>query len=276
MKLLILGGNGMAGHMLVRYFRAEGKHTVFYSSRDVTDEQALWLDAADMESVDRLITTVRPQLMINAVGILNEACEQRPLEASLVNAMLPQRLRQRADAIGARLIQISTDCVFAGTRGKYREDDPPDGITTYAVTKALGEIHHTSHLTIRTSIIGPEIRSAKKGLLQWFLQQHGTVNGYRQVIWNGISTLELAQYISSWLDSSLSGIVHLARSEPISKYELLKHMQTVFQKNDVTVQPQDTPVSDKTLLLTRQDVKVNLPSYPVMLQQLAEGDEWRW
>lgn len=276
MKLLILGGNGMAGHMLVRYFLHEGKHTVFYSSRDVTDNQALWLEVTDMESVDRLISAVRPQFIINAVGILNGACEQKPIEAYIVNSLLPQRLRQHADAIGARLIHISTDCVFSGTRGNYREDDQPDGITAYAVTKALGEIHQESHLTIRTSIIGPEIRLNGIGLLQWFLKQHQVVHGYRNVLWNGISTLELAQYISKWMDSSLSGIVHLARSEVISKYELLKHIQTVYEKNDVTVLAQDTPISNKTLLHTRQDVKVALPSYPAMLQQLAEGDEWYW
>lgn len=274
MKLLIIGGNGMAGHMLVQYFRHEGRHSVFYTSRDTADDQALLLDVTDMEGVDRLIAAVRPQIIINAVGILNEACEHRPIEAYLVNALLPHRLQQHAAAIGARVIHISTDCVFAGTRGSYRETDSPDGTTTYAVTKTLGELRDESHLTIRTSIIGPEIRPQGIGLLQWFLRQRGPVQGYRRVLWNGISTLELAQYISQWLDSSLGGIVHLARSEAISKYELLKLIQAVYQQEEVMIWPQDTPISDKTLLLTRQDVLVELPSYSVMLKRLEEGIGW--
>ena len=272
MKLLILGGNGMAGHMLVHYFRSAGQHTVFYTSRDASDEGALLLDVTDLKQVDSLMAAVRPHIVINATGMLNEACERSPIEAYQVNGLLPQRLRQRADVLGAKVIHISTDCVFAGTKGQYEEADIPDGTSVYAVTKALGEMRQSSsHLTIRTSIIGPEIRMNGIGLLGWFLRQFGPIQGYRQVRWNGITTLQLAKMIDQWMLESVSGLVHLAHPEPLSKFELLRLMQAVFHKEDVSIHAQDEPVLDRTLLHTRTDIHYILPDYMTMLCEMAEG-----
>ena len=126
------------------------------------------------------------------------------------------------------------------------------------------------HLTIRTSIIGPEIRRGGIGLMDWFLAQKGQVSGYRRVMWNGVTTLELAKAVDVMLDSPVSGLIHLAHPNPVSKYELLQHIQAAFHKEDVEIIPEDEHVQDRTLVNTRTDIATSLPSYPVMLQELAD------
>ncbi|MCL6603763.1 MAG: SDR family oxidoreductase [Paenibacillus sp.] len=270
MKLLILGGNGMAGHMLVNYFRLQGKHHVFHTTRDKRDLGGLHVDADDISGMEKLVEIVSPHCIINAMGVLNQFAEHDKIGAYHVNGFLPHRLRRAADSIHARLIHISTDCVFEGTRGGYAEEDTPDGTSVYAMTKNLGEVRDPGHLTIRTSIIGPEIRPEGIGLMEWFLAQTGKVTGYRKVMWNGVTTLELAKAVDVMLESPVEGLIHLAHPEPVSKYELLQWIQTSFHKSDVEIVPEDQPVQDRTLTCTRRDVHFQLPSYPVMLAELAE------
>lgn len=270
MKLLILGGNGMAGHMLAAYLRRQGKHHVFHTTRDKSDLGGLYVDADDIAGVEKLVEIVSPHCIINALGVLNQFAERDPIEAYHVNGFLPHRLRRAADAVHARLIHISTDCVFEGTRGGYTEEDKPDGTSVYAITKSLGEVRAPGHLTIRTSIIGPEIRSGGIGLMEWFLSRKGQVSGYERVMWNGVTTLELAKAVEAMLDSDVSGLIHLAHPQPLSKYELLRQLQYAFHKDDVEIIPDDVHVQDRTLVSTRADVRFQLPSYPDMLAELAE------
>ncbi|MCK6076162.1 dTDP-4-dehydrorhamnose reductase family protein [Paenibacillus silvae] len=269
MKLLILGGNGMAGHILVDYFRRQGVHSVFYTTRDVTDPKGLILDVNDSFMVDRLVEAVHPDVIINAVGVLNSFADKDKIAAYHINGFLPHRLRRIADSLGARLIHISTDCVFSGDRGAYREHDVTDGTSSYAITKALGEVMDEGHLTIRTSIIGPEIRQGGIGLMQWFMSSKGQVGGYTRVFWNGVTTLELAKWVDHYLDSPVSGLIHLAHPAPVSKHDLLVLFQQVWNKQDVTIVPDDSVVQDRTLVSTREDVKTDLPDYSTMLKELA-------
>ncbi len=270
MKLLILGGNGMAGHMLAAYFRRQGTHHVFHTTRDKSDLGGLYVDADDIAGVEKLIEMVSPHCIINAMGVLNHFAERDRVTAYHVNGFLPHRLRRAADAAGARLIHISTDCVFEGTRGGYTEEDAADGTSVYAITKSLGEVRAPGHLTIRTSIIGPEIRAGGIGLMEWFMAQKGPVSGYERVMWNGVTTLELAKAVEQMLDSPVSGLIHLAHPQPLSKYELLRYMQQAFGKDDVEIIPESAHVQDRTLVSTRADVHFELPAYPVMLRELAD------
>ncbi|WP_019638559.1 dTDP-4-dehydrorhamnose reductase family protein [Paenibacillus fonticola] len=269
MKVLVLGGSGMAGHMIVDYFKRQGRHAVFYTTRDLDDPLGLVLDASDSHAVDQAIHLVRPDAIINAIGVLNQFAEADRINAYSINGMLPHRLRCAADAIGARLIHISSDCVFLGTRGRYQEDDEPDGTTAYALTKALGEVRAPGHVTIRTSIIGPEIRSRGIGLMHWFTQCTGTVHGYRNVYWNGVTTLELAKVIDGLLHSSISGLVHLAYPEAISKYELLLLFKEIWGLEHINVDPVDEPVQDRSIISTRKDWNYEVPHYRDMLKELA-------
>lgn len=259
----------MAGHLLVDYFKEITPHSVFYTTRDGRDSHGLIVDAREAADVEAAVRLVRPQIIINAVGVLNQFAEQDPVAAYEVNGILPHRLATLADKYGARLVHISTDCVFLGDRGAYSETDLPDGVSSYARTKALGEVKEKGHLTIRTSIIGPEIREGGIGLLEWFLAQKGDISGYRKVFWNGVTTLELAKQIEKVMDTHLSGLIHLAHPQIVSKYELLQVFRETWQKDDVTILPTDDVALDRTLVSTREDVDLPLPDYKAMLQELA-------
>ena len=271
MKLLIIGGQGMAGHMMVQYFKQQGHHTVFYTSRNKKDPNGLILDVNDIHSVDLLVKAVHPDVIINAVGILNQYAEKNIIQAYHVNGFLPHRLANLADQIGAKLIHISTDCVFKGERsGGYTEEDLPDGETIYAITKSLGEVCSPGHLTIRTSIIGPEVRKNGIGLMHWFFQQKGVVQGYAKARWNGVTTLMLAKVVDEYMTSKVSGLIHLAHPEPVSKYELLLLFKEIWDLKETVIVPNSTFVQDRTLAVTRADVNPLLPSYRDMLKELKE------
>ncbi|MBD7969739.1 dTDP-4-dehydrorhamnose reductase family protein [Paenibacillus gallinarum] len=271
MKLLIIGGQGMAGHMMVQYFKQQGHHTVFYTSRNKKDPNGLILDVNDIHSVDLLVKAVHPDVIINAVGILNQYAEKNIIQAYHVNGFLPHRLANLADQIGAKLIHISTDCVFKGDRsGGYTEEDLPDGETIYAITKSLGEVCSPGHLTIRTSIIGPEVRKNGIGLMHWFFQQKGVVQGYTKARWNGVTTLMLAKVVDEYMTSKVSGLIHLAHPEPVSKYELLLLFKEIWDLKETVIVPNSTFVQDRTLAVTREDVNPLLPSYRDMLKELKE------
>ncbi|KJD46047.1 dTDP-4-dehydrorhamnose reductase family protein [Paenibacillus terrae] len=275
MKLLILGGNGMAGHVLVDYFQKQGGYHVFYTTRDPKNKGGLLLDVNDSFMVEQLVRSVRPNVIINAVGVLNQYAGADQITAYQINGLLPHLLQRTADRIGARFIHISTDCVFEGTRvpGLYAETDQPDGTSAYALTKILGEVKAPGHLTIRTSIIGPEIRPGGIGLLNWFLQQSGDVDGYRRVFWNGVTTLELAKAIQVLMNEPLDGLIHLVHPEPISKYDLLLLFKDIWKREDIRIVPKDEPVQDRTLRSTRADLLYDVPHYSIMLKELLEWTE---
>lgn len=271
MRLLVVGGRGMAGHLLVRYFRAEAGCEVVYTTRDSDDHEGRQLDVRDGGAVASLVAEVRPDVIINAAGVLNDDAERNPLSAYQVNGLLPHWLRHLADSTDARLIHISSDCVFDGRKGGYKEDDKPDGTTVYARSKALGEVVDARHLTIRTSIIGPEIRPNGIGLLQWFLRQDGTVNGYSRVMWNGVTTLELAKAAAYAIARpDVGGLVHLTAAETVSKLKLLTLFRDCFDRPHLTIRPDDEPAIDRTLRSKREDWRFEPPGYAVMLRELAQ------
>jgi dTDP-4-dehydrorhamnose reductase len=270
MRLLILGGNGMAGHMLVQYFQKCTPYEVFFTTRDKSFEGSLYLDAKDYTAVENVIQVVSPDIIINCIGILNKFAESNTLDAYLVNGILPHHLQRVANKMGGKLIHISSDCVFSGVYGDHTEQDLPDGFTTYARTKWLGEIKSDLHLTIRTSIIGPEIRSGGIGLLQWFMQQQGTVKGYRNALWNGVTTLELAKFVHHVIEQPVPGLFHLVSPEKISKLELLQLIQTVMDIRNITIVPDESININRTLINTRKDVSYRVPNYERMLIELNE------
>ncbi len=284
MKVLVIGGDGMAGHMLLRYLAARTAYEVFYTTEPgKTDGWRPWplpgaglcLDASDSVMVEKLVAAVRPDLIVNTLGIMYDAARQRELEAFRINGLLPHQLAELADRLQARLIQISTDSVFLGERGRYEERHLPDGTTAYARTKALGEVVRAPHLTIRTSLIGPELQEEGGGLLSWFLRQQGEIRGFVRVPWNGVTTLELARFIHYAAERGglLSGIVHLTAAETVSKYELLERLKRIFDKRDVRIRPDDTVALDRTLCSTRPEVDFAVPGYDRMLGELGEWME---
>jgi dTDP-4-dehydrorhamnose reductase len=269
MKLLIIGGNGMAGHMLVRYFVQHSSYSVYYTSRNRRDTNSIYLDVRNRIQLEKVIYDTAPDIVINGVGILNESANKNEADAYRTNGYFPHELRSIMDKTGGKLIHISTDCVFQGDRGDYTEDDIPDGSSTYAKSKALGEVRSDKHLTIRTSLIGPEIREQGIGLWKWFMQQSERVEGYTNVMWNGITTLEFAKAVHYIIEYPITGLIHLRAPEKISKYKLLNLFQEVFNKC-VQIIPDDKKVLNRTLQNTRTDLKYLVPNYKKMLIEMHE------
>jgi dTDP-4-dehydrorhamnose reductase len=281
MKIVLLGGNGMAGHMLAAYLKRSTDFEIIVTVRPqslpnrtmeaLRGLQVRELDVRSLEKVGKFIEDTAPHLIINAVGILNQHAEDHPLDAYKVNGLLPHWLRYWGERVGARLVHISSDCVFSGIRGRYREDDVPDGSSVYARSKALGEVRDSKHVTIRTSIIGPDDKPEGIGLMKWFLARQGEVAGYRKVLWNGVTTLELAKATKWFIDHpETGGLVHLTAAETVSKHELLLLMQEIYAKRDVSIQPKDEPVIDRTLVATRGDFGYPARSYAEMLVELRQ------
>lgn len=269
MKILVLGGKGMAGHVIVKYLKDQRKSDqILYTSRDSLDHEGFYLDVLNQSELEVLIDKTEPDLVINAIGVLNEDAEKNEQKAFQINALLPHQLATLMNRRGGRVIHISTDCVFSGKKGSYTESDAPDGDSVYARTKAIGEITQAPHLTIRTSIIGPELKGDGIGLFLWFMSQHGEVSGYERVYWNGVTTLELAKVINKLIDEQVEGLIHLHSKNRISKYDLLKLMKETFEKKDVTIIPSNPFFLDRTILNTRQDFQYKVPSYREMLIEL--------
>lgn len=265
MKLLILGASGMAGHVMHQYFQKTDYEVLTTTRNGVNGSYAL--HAENETQVQQLILSVKPDIVINCIGILNEHATIDPAQAIAVNSLLPHYLVSLLDGLGSKLIHISTDCVFTGKKGDYTEQDIPDGTSMYARTKILGEINSPHHLTIRSSIIGPELKEGI-GLFHWFMKQEGNVKGYQNVFWNGVTTLELAKVVEKAIEQKVSGLYHLTAPEKISKYKLLQLFQQVYAKNDVVILPDAHIVLDRTLKNTRDDFNYTVPSYLTMIEEM--------
>lgn len=258
MRVMILGASGMLGHELLS--RLAANHEVVGTLRGPTVPSALaeqlapgvrlitGIDALAARSTMDVIDRIQPDVVINCIGLVKQQERARQaIPAIEINSLLPHRLALWCEHAGCRLIHVSTDCVFAGTRGGYRESDQPDAVDLYGRTKALGELSGQSHcLTIRTSIIGREL-SGRQGLLEWFLSQHGPVNGYRQAVFSGLPTGELGSILDRYVlpDPDLCGTYHVS-ADPINKYDLLILFQHAYE-HDVTVVPLDEPRIDRSL-----------------------------
>ena len=271
MKIFIFGSRGMAGHMIKEYFMKETDYDIVISSREESsDKNHYKIDILNDEKVLAALDDAKPDIIINCTGILNDEAERNQELALKVNGVFPHRLAKWANENHKKVIQISTDCVFKGDRGNYAETDKPDGATSYAISKRVGELMSDRHITIRTSIIGPEIKRNGIGLFQWFMNQKGKIHGYQKVKWNGITTLQLAKVIDAMIKNDCSGLYHITAPHPITKHHLLKMLQSIFQKNDVIITPVNAPVLDRTLKATRKDFHCQIPNYETMLFELKE------
>lgn len=270
MKVLVLGGRGMAGHVITAYFQEKPQYNVFYTSRDREDKSVMNLDVTNSTNLEKIIDAIKPDIIINCIGILNDHANNNTKLAFQVNSLLPHQLVKLTDRYNGKLVHISTDCVFSGIKGDYTEADIPDGASIYAQSKQLGEIISDKHLTIRTSIIGPELKKDGIGLFLWFMNQKGKINGYEKVLWNGVTTLELAKAVEAMIQNNITGLFHLGSEKKISKFELLKLMQKIFEKTDVEIIPDSHPVLDRTIKNTRTDFQYAIPTYEKMLVELRE------
>jgi dTDP-4-dehydrorhamnose reductase len=241
-NVLVLGANGMLGSALMKYFYGVTGYNVTGSIRSSTihnsfpqklrNHLVFGIDADNFDSLNSLFLQVRPNVVINCIGLVKQdSRSNNPFAAISINSLLPHKLQSLCSMINARLIQISTDCVFSGKRGMYSEEDFPDADDLYGRSKLLGEVVGTDALTIRTSIIGHEL-IGNQSLINWFLSQDQAVDGYLNAIFSGLPTGELARVIVDFIipHTHLKGLYHLS-AEPISKFELLKLISSIYKKN---------------------------------------------
>lgn len=267
MKFLILGSTGMAGHLITAYLR-ERRHEVFgLSRRKIFPHVDIVSDVTNFEELAKIIRGGNFDCVVNCVGILNRAAEDNKTLAIKLNSELPHFLAETTADLHTKIIQLGTDCIFSGRRGSYREDDFPDGKTFYDRTKALGELVDDKNITFRNSIIGPDFERDGIGLLNWFLQQDGAINGYTKSVWSGVTTLFLAQIIELAANENLHGLYQLTNNTPITKHELLKLFAKVFCK-EIKIFPVEGIAADKTLINTKNFG--HAPTYEEMLIELRD------
>jgi dTDP-4-dehydrorhamnose reductase len=256
-KVLVLGASGMLGNAVFRLFADSPGLDVRATARSGAavgrlreDLRARTIVGVDVEQFDSLagaFASARPDVVVNCIGLVKQLAEaDDPLAALPINAMLPHRLARLCAIAGARLVHVSTDCVFLGTRGRYLESDPPDAQDLYGRSKLLGEVDYPNAVTLRTSIVGHELGSAH-GLVGWFLAQSGEVRGYTRAVFSGLPTVELATVIRDFVlpDASLRGLYHVA-AEPIAKYDLLRLVARQYGR-DTRIVPDDRVAIDRSL-----------------------------
>ncbi|MCL2577726.1 MAG: SDR family oxidoreductase [Defluviitaleaceae bacterium] len=271
MKIAVLGGTGMAGHVVITYLKECG-HDVYFTSRRAPDaEKSKPIDATDVPGLCSWLDSVKPDVIVNCMGILQKEADARADIAILINGYIPRHLEHRFSNTNVKIIHLSTDCVFSGKKGGYLVTDVPDGETPYDRTKALGEISNEKDLTFRMSIIGPDCNENGTGLFNWFMKQQGEIKGFTKAFWNGVTTIELSKAIDAAINQNLSGIYHLVPKEGIDKYSLLLLFRDVFGKSDLIIETYDGFVVDKTLVNTRTDFNFSASPYA---QQISEMKEW--
>ena len=270
MKFLVLGCNGMAGHTISLYLQEQG-HDVFgfYRSESKYIKNAVG-DAQNVDFMKNLIAEGKYDTVINCIGILNQFAEENKALATYLNSYFPHFLAEVTSGTDTQVIHMSTDCVFSGKRGNYTEADFRDGETFYDRSKALGELEDDKNLTLRNSIVGPDINPNGIGLLNWFMKQNAPICGYTKAMWTGQTTLQLAKTMEAAAKEKVSGLYNTVPDHPISKYDLLRLFNKYLRNDSVQISPIDGVNADKSLKRTRFDFSYIIPDYEVMVSELAE------
>lgn len=259
----------MLGHQVYFYFKKDKNYEIFdVSYRTKLHDNTIILDIKNKSKLEDTIKNINPDYIVNCIGILINGSESNNENAVFINAYLPHYLKLIASEIDAKLIQISTDCVFSGEKGEYIEIDEKDGRDLYSKTKALGEINDNVNLTIRTSIIGPELKPNGEGLFHWFMKQTNKINGYQKAIWSGVTTLELSKAIKWAIEENITGLYHITNEKSINKYELLNLLKKEVGKN-IEIIPVSGKAINKSLIDSRNLINYDIPDYYIMIKNMV-------
>ena len=257
MKILVLGATGMLGSAMVRLLGSSDDHEVMAATRapgaqdrfpkDLRARFFSHVDAENPDSLAGLFASAKPDVVVNCVGLVKQLDNAKDVMAAIpLNTLLPHRLLALCESGGARLIHVSTDCVFSGRTGGYRETDQPDASDVYGLSKYLGEVGGARAITLRTSIIGHELRG-RHSLLEWFLAQEDEVDGFTGAIFSGVPTVELARIVRDFVlpRPDLHGLYHVSAA-PIAKYDLLRLIAGQYDKR-IEIRPKAEPAIDRSL-----------------------------
>lgn len=280
--VLILGASGMLGNAMLRLFSRSDGYRALGTVRSGRAARLLpealrpslieGIDVEQFDSLARGIAVAKPDVVVNCIGVVKQLAESDdPLTALPINSMLPHRLARLCDLAGARLVHVSTDCVFSGNKGMYVESDFPDAHDLYGRSKYLGEVDYPHAITLRTSIIGHELEGARS-LLCWFLSQNGPVRGFTKAVFSGLPTVELARVVRDFVlpRPQLHGLYHVSAA-PINKFDLLKIVADVYGKNNL-ITPYEQLVIDRSLDSTRfkEATGYTPPTWPELVRTMLE------
>ena len=283
MRVLVLGVTGMLGNAVLRVFAEDERHEVWgtmrneggrrYFAREVQPRLLAGVDVLDLDAVADVMLHVKPEVVINCVGLIKQLADAKdPLVALPINAMLPHRLAKVCALSGARLIHVSTDCVFSGRKGNYLEADLSDAEDLYGKSKFIGELHDLPYaITLRTSIIGHELDS-NNALVDWFLSQEGAVKGYARAIFSGLPTVELARIMKDFVvpHPELHGLYHVS-AKPIDKFSLLTLIAEIYGKK-IDIRHDEEVSIDRSLNSARftEATGYVAPEWPQLVQGMHQ------
>ena len=270
MKILVLGASGMAGHVISLYFKEQGYDVTGFTRRPILFCKNIIGDAMKPEEVKAAILGDDLDIVINAIGVLNQDAEDHKSTAVMLNGFLPHFIADTLKESKTKLIHMSTDCVFAGNTGPYYEESFPDGKIFYDRSKAIGEVNDDKNLTFRNSIVGPDINEKGIGLFNWFMKQEDSINGFTGAIWTGVTTLTLAKAMEEAVKQNLTGLYNLVNNESISKFDLCSLFNKYFRNGKIIINPSDKLRLDKSLRHRRTDFSFVVPSYEQQIKEMAD------
>jgi dTDP-4-dehydrorhamnose reductase len=269
-RVLVLGASGMAGHVVALHLKEVGFSVDTLSSTQKFDVNTVLLDVTVTEKLRQFLKLKKYDVVINCIALLVGPSEANKSLAAKLNSELPRFLEDLYKNSGTKVVHISTDGVFSGQHPPYKEGSPYDSNTVYGRTKAQGEIINDKDLTLRLSIFGPTMRADGTGIFNWFYSQKGKIEGYTNVMWNGVSTIELAKGIKAAIEQNITGIYHFVPNETISKFDKLQLFRKVFGRNDIIIKPVKGKAVGTTIVNTRKDFKYKIPSYKIMIEEMKD------
>ena len=268
MKVLVIGSNGMAGHVITKYLRQQG-HTVSTVAKTDASYSVDIENNLEVQSLTRILYNF--DYVINCIGLLVKDSIARPDRAAYINGWFPHYLEYLLKNTRTKLIHLSTDCVFDGSKGNYKEDAIHTEMNVYGKSKSMGEVNNDKDVTFRMRNIGPEIKSNGTGLFNWILKNpNKEIDGWNNALWNGITTLELAKCIDKHMSNPIiTGVYHLVNNDnKINKFKLLTKINKIFVLKKIVNETSGPKDVNKILIDTRRLIDFDIPDYDKMLREL--------
>lgn len=271
MTILVIGSGGMLGHMTTLYLSEQGYDVVDISHTRKCRSNTLLMDMLEIDKMQKFLEKNKFDVIINCMAILTSQCERNKKNAIFLNSFFPHFLEEFYKESTTRIIQVSTGGVYSGKDAPYGESALHDTLNFYGKSKSMGEIINEKDLTIRSDFVGPDMSVNGKGLFNWIMNASGTVSGYSKAFFNGVTSLEFAKFVDLAITDKMTGSYNLHTGERISKYEFLKLVCDVFEKQNIDILASDAVCADMSLKTERADIAYTHTS---MENQLEEIKEW--
>lgn len=241
MRILVIGSSGMLGHMITLYMEKLSYEVIDISRTKKLRDKTILLDVLNTDEMESFFLNNKFNIIINCAALLIKASEVDKKNAILLNSLFPHYLEDKFRNTSTKIIQISTDAVFASSDEEYYANDICNPESFYGKSKLIGELENNKDLTIRSAFWGPDINKSGRGIMNWFLQQEQSANGFSCVKFNGVTSLECAKFIEKAIKKNYTGIYHLGTRDVISKYKLLTYISEIFDMGSLCINEVNEP-----------------------------------